>query len=138
MAYNSGYWEELERSLRKQLAEVRAENAALVAEFQRLADEPPTLEEIAADLNKIEMLGKELAEARAEIERLKAEIRDNNYLAARQIVPAEMAVDDLHTEIERQTDRIMSDACIISAAALAIAEAQAEVERLALEIENQQ
>lgn len=25
MAYNSGYWEELERSLRKQLAEARAE-----------------------------------------------------------------------------------------------------------------
>lgn len=44
----------------------------------------------------------EIAEARAEIERLKAEIRDNNYLAARQIVPAEMAVDDFRAEIERK------------------------------------
>jgi len=55
--------------LQQQLQKARAENAALVAEFQRLADEPPTLEEIAADLDKIEMLEKELAEARAEIER---------------------------------------------------------------------
>jgi chromosome segregation ATPase len=59
--------------LRQQLQEALAENAALVAEFQRLADEPPTLEEIAADLDKIEMLEKELAEARAEIARLKSE-----------------------------------------------------------------
>lgn len=80
MAYNSGYWEELEGSLRKQLAEALAENAALVAEFQRLADEPPTLEEIAADLDKIEMLGKELAEARAEIEQLKS--RNNASVSA--------------------------------------------------------
>lgn len=49
---------------------------------------------------------KRLAEARAEIERLKAEMRDNNYLAARQIVPAEMAVDDLRAEIERK-DRLI-------------------------------
>lgn len=49
---------------------------------------------------------KQLAEARAEIERLKAEIRDNNYLAARQIVPAEMAVDDLYTEVERKNKLI--------------------------------
>ena len=44
----------------------------------------------------------ELAEARAEIERLRQELRDNSTLAARQIVPAEMLVDDLTAEIERK------------------------------------
>lgn len=42
----------------------------------------------------------------AEIERLKTEIRDNNHLAARQIIPAEMAVDDLRAEIERLEDEV--------------------------------
>jgi transposase len=46
------------------------EIAALVAEFQRLADEPPTLEEIAADLDKIEQLTKELAERDKLIEQM--------------------------------------------------------------------
>jgi regulator of replication initiation timing len=62
--------------LTKELAEARAENAALVAEFQRLADEPPTLEEIAADLDKIEMLEKQLAEAQTEVDRWKGECSD--------------------------------------------------------------
>ena len=44
----------------------------------------------------------ELADARAEIERLRQELRDNSTLAARQIVPAEMLVDDLTAEIERK------------------------------------
>ena len=44
----------------------------------------------------------DLAEARAEIERLRQELRDNSTLAARQIVPAEMLVDDLTAEIERK------------------------------------
>ena len=43
-----------------------------------------------------------IAEARAEIERLRQELRDNSTLAARQIVPAEMLVDDLAAEIERK------------------------------------
>jgi DNA repair exonuclease SbcCD ATPase subunit len=67
--------------LRQQLQEARAENAALVAEFQRLADEPPTLEEIAADLDKIEMLEKELTEARAETERLEKTAEIETILA---------------------------------------------------------
>ena len=49
-----------------------------------------------------EDLRKQLAEARAEIERLRQELRDNSTLAARQIVPAEMLVDDLTAEIERK------------------------------------
>jgi predicted RNase H-like nuclease (RuvC/YqgF family) len=64
------------QQLKESLAEARAENATLVAEFQRLADEPPTLEEIAADLDKIEMLEKQLAEARAEVEHWKGECSD--------------------------------------------------------------
>ena len=44
----------------------------------------------------------ELADARAEIERLRQELRDNSTLATRQIVPAEMLVDDLTAEIERK------------------------------------
>ena len=51
------------------------------------------------DIVKLET---ELAEARAEIERLRQELRDNSTLAARQIVPAEMLVDDLTAEIERK------------------------------------
>ena len=53
----------------------------------------------------------ELTEARAEIERLKQELRDNSTQAARQIVPAEMLVDDLTAEIERKNETI--DACSI-------------------------
>ncbi len=49
-----------------------------------------------------EELEREIAEARAEIERLRQELRDNSTLAARQIVPAEMLVDDLTAEIERK------------------------------------
>lgn len=44
----------------------------------------------------------ELAEARAEIERLKQELRDNSTQAARQIVPAEMALDDATAELVRK------------------------------------
>lgn len=47
-------------------------------------------------------LRNQLAEARAEIERLKQELRDNSTLAARQIVPAEMLVDDLTAELVRK------------------------------------
>jgi len=47
-------------------------------------------------------LRNQLAEARAEIEKLKQELRDNSTLAARQIVPAEMLVDDLAAEAERK------------------------------------
>jgi DNA repair exonuclease SbcCD ATPase subunit len=57
-------------------------------------------------LNKIDnaamRLEERLAEARAEIERLRQELRDNSTMAARQIVPAEMLVDDLTAEIERK------------------------------------
>jgi len=49
-----------------------------------------------------EQIIQQLAEARAEIERLRQELRDNSTLAARQIVPAEMLVDDLAAEIERK------------------------------------
>ena len=52
--------------------------------------------------DRIEHLETELADARAEIERLRQELRDNSTLAARQIVPAEMLVDDLTAEIERK------------------------------------
>ena len=47
-------------------------------------------------------LQQRLEKARAEIERLRQELRDNSTLAARQIVPAEMLVDDLTAEIERK------------------------------------
>ena len=36
-----------------------------------------------------------------EIDLLKKELRDNNYLAVRQIIPAEMAAEDSHLEIQR-------------------------------------
>jgi chromosome segregation ATPase len=110
MAYNSGYWEELEGSLRKQLAEARAENAALVAEFQRLADEPPTLEEIAADLDKIEQLTKELAEARAEIERLKgvviSQITPEPLVLSRYSTTAEPAKDERDKLVEQMREAL--------------------------------
>lgn len=51
---------------------------------------------------RISELEKQLAEARAEIEHLRQELRDCNTMAARQIVPAEMLVDDLTAEIERR------------------------------------
>lgn len=88
MAYNSGYWEEQERSLRKELAEARAEIDKLNAEIVRLkgvvisqiTPEPlvlsrySTTDEPAKDeRDKIEMLEKGLAEARAEIGRLEAD-----------------------------------------------------------------
>jgi len=53
-----------------------------------------------------EELRKQLAEARAEIEWLEKELRDNSMLAARQIVPAEMLVDDLTAEVERKDKMI--------------------------------
>lgn len=58
-------------ALQAKYAKLEADYAALVAEFQRLADEPPTLEEIATDLDKIEMLGKELAERDKLIEQMR-------------------------------------------------------------------
>lgn len=51
-------------------------------------------------------LRNQLAEARAEIERLRQELRDNSTLAARQIVPAEMALDDATAELVRK-DRLI-------------------------------
>ena len=47
-------------------------------------------------------LRNQLVEARAEIERLKQELRDNSTQAARQIVPAEMALDDATAELVRK------------------------------------
>ena len=49
---------------------------------------------------------RQLAEARAEIEQLKQELRDNSALAARQIVPTEMALDDATAELVRK-DRLI-------------------------------
>ena len=59
-----------------------------------------TIETVDASFARL--LERELAEARAEIEHLRQELRDNSTLAARQIVPAEMLVDDLAAEIERK------------------------------------
>jgi chromosome segregation ATPase len=90
--------------LEKQLAEARAENAALVAEFQRLADEPPTLEEIAADLDKIEMLGKELAEAQTEVEQMALEIENQQYTitcASEENQQLKESLAEARAEIER-------------------------------------
>jgi chromosome segregation ATPase len=91
--------------LQQQLQEARAENAALVAEFQRLADEPPTLEEIAADLDKIEMLEKQLAEAQAEIERLALEIENRQYTitcASEENLQLKESLAEARAEIERK------------------------------------
>lgn len=46
------------------------------------------------------ILTDELEKAQAEIEWLKQELRDNSALAAKQIIPAEMAVEDLQTELQ--------------------------------------
>ncbi len=45
---------------------------------------------------------RELEKARAEIEKLKQELRDNSTLAARQIVPLELALADARAELERK------------------------------------
>jgi SMC interacting uncharacterized protein involved in chromosome segregation len=60
----------------------------------------------AGRIERLEQLQAELYDARAEIERLEKELRDNSMLAARQIVPAEMLVDDLTAEVERKDKMI--------------------------------
>lgn len=63
------------------------------------ADRAERNEQMHAQIAELE---RELTEARAEIEHLRQELRDCSTLAARQIVPAEMLVDDLTAEIERK------------------------------------
>ncbi len=62
--------------------------------------------EDAVPIEFAEQLETELAEAQAEVERLKTELRDNSILTTWQVVPAEMLVDDLTAEIERKDNLI--------------------------------
>lgn len=60
------------------------------------------------------------------IERLEFELAE----AGTDILDLRKQLAEARAEIERQTDRIMSDACIISAAALAIAERDKLIEQM--------
>lgn len=52
-------------------------------------------------LNYIRLCWNSAIDMQAEIEWLKKELRDNNYQAVRQIIPAEMAAEDGQLEIQR-------------------------------------
>jgi len=96
---------ELERELAdkdRQLAEARAKIDSY-AEALKIANEGRgTLREAVKTLTAInDALQTERSGMRAEVEQLKQEIRDNNAMAVRQIVPAETLVDDLTAEIEQ-------------------------------------
>lgn len=58
------------------------------------------------------------------------ELPENHMVSADFARQLERELAEAQAEIERQTDRIMSDACIISAAALAIAERDKLIEQM--------
>ena len=104
------------RQLETELAEARAVIAELNRVFERDCDAEEKLEaELKEARAKIEtlkintrgdlnLLAADTAKMNAmadEIDLLKKELRDNNYLAVRQIIPAEMAAEDSHLEIQR-------------------------------------
>jgi uncharacterized coiled-coil protein SlyX len=89
---------------------------------------------------RIERLEFELAEAGTDVLDLRKQLAEaladcaaTSYKLSEafdELVAYELQMAEARAEIERQTDRIMSDACIISAAALAIAERGKLIEQM--------
>ena len=98
MAYNSGYWEEQERSLREELAEARAEVAKLQQQLREAQTEVERLAksadwDIINALAEVDLAEAALEDAKAEIAEARAEINIIEH-------DANVLIGDIKAELE--------------------------------------